>query len=61
VPPGDAEALASALVLLSARSAGEREAMGRAGRAFVAERCNAAVETRRLAELFSRAARRPRA
>lgn len=56
VPPGDAGALADALAELHARPAAERAAMGRAGRAFVAERCDARVETERLAALFERAA-----
>ena len=52
VPPGDAEALATALVALHQRPAAERAAMGRAGRAFVVERCNLRTETERLRSLF---------
>jgi colanic acid/amylovoran biosynthesis glycosyltransferase len=52
VPPGDDRALAQALAELHARPAEERAAMGVAGRAFVAERCNLATETSRLLWLF---------
>jgi colanic acid/amylovoran biosynthesis glycosyltransferase len=52
VPPADPEALAAALVELHSLSAQEREALGRAGRAFVEEHCNLATETARLRELF---------
>jgi glycosyltransferase involved in cell wall biosynthesis len=53
VPPGDPEALAEALAELRARPPAEREAMGRAGRAFVSERCNLRVETGKLLDLFA--------
>lgn len=52
VPPGDPHALAAALTELYGRPAEERAAMGRAGRAFVAEHCNLRTETARLRELF---------
>ena len=57
VPPGDAPALARALAELRARSAAERVEMGRAGRAFVGERCNLHTETARLLDLFELDAR----
>ncbi|MEX2194353.1 MAG: glycosyltransferase [Thermoleophilaceae bacterium] len=52
VPPGDPEALAAALIDLHGRPAQERAAMGKTGRAFVAERCNLRTETARLRALF---------
>ncbi|HWH43823.1 MAG TPA: glycosyltransferase [Thermoleophilaceae bacterium] len=52
VPPRDAEALAAALVDLYARPAAEREAMGRAGRAFIRQRCDIRAETARLHAMF---------
>lgn len=55
VPPRDAEALAGALVELAALPAGERVALGRAGRAFVQEHCNLRTETGKLLDLFARA------
>ena len=48
VPPGDSAALAVAIDELLALPAGERAAMGRAGRAHVAEHCDAAREAARL-------------
>jgi glycosyltransferase involved in cell wall biosynthesis len=53
VPPGDAAALAAALDELLSLPAGERAAMGRAGRAFVAEHCNVHTETVRLARMLT--------
>ena len=52
VPPGDPEALAAALRQLAALPAAERERMGRAGRAFVAEHCNLRTETAKLLALI---------
>jgi glycosyltransferase involved in cell wall biosynthesis len=49
VPPGDADALAAAIDELLALPASERAAMGRAGREFVAARCNVFGETAKLA------------
>jgi len=53
VPPGDPEALASAIEELLALDPERRAAMGRAGRAHVLERCNVERETARLAELIA--------
>lgn len=52
VPPGDPGALAAALGEVLALAAGERIAMGRAGRDFVARACNVHIETARLAALI---------
>jgi glycosyltransferase involved in cell wall biosynthesis len=52
VPPGDRVALAAALRSLAALPAAERERMGRAGRAFVAEHCNLRTETAKLLRLI---------
>lgn len=52
VPPGDHVALAGALGELLALSPEERAAMGRAGRDFVAEHANVAIETARLSSLL---------
>jgi glycosyltransferase involved in cell wall biosynthesis len=52
VPPGDSAALAGAIAELLALPAGERVAMGRAGRAFVLEHCDVRREAQRLAELI---------
>jgi colanic acid/amylovoran biosynthesis glycosyltransferase len=49
VPPGDAAALAAAIDELLSLPPAERAAMGRAGREFVAERCNVRTETAKLA------------
>ncbi|MFL5895130.1 MAG: glycosyltransferase, partial [Thermoleophilaceae bacterium] len=56
VPPRDPAALADALRGLLDRPAAERAAMGRAGRAFVAECCELDGETAKLAALIARAA-----
>jgi glycosyltransferase involved in cell wall biosynthesis len=53
VRPGDAAALAAALDELLSLPAGDRAAMGRAGRAFVAEHCDVRRESGRLAELIA--------
>lgn len=53
VAPRDAEALAEALIDLHERPVAEREALGRAGRAFVAEHCDLRTETERLHRLFA--------
>ncbi len=58
VPPGDAAALAIAIDELLALPAAERAAMGRAGRAHVAEHCDAAREAARLAGWIAEAERR---
>ena len=50
VPPGDQAVLAAALQEIVALPAAERAAMGRAGRAFVAEHANLRTETARLSE-----------
>jgi len=55
VPPHDPAALAAALTELLAKPPADREAMGRAGRAFVAEACNVDTETARLAGLIEAA------
>jgi colanic acid/amylovoran biosynthesis glycosyltransferase len=55
VPPGDAGALAAAIAELLELPAGERAAMGRAGRAFVLEHCDVGREAERLAGLIERA------
>jgi glycosyltransferase involved in cell wall biosynthesis len=55
VPPGDAGELASALDEVLSLPADERVAMGRAGRAFVAEHCDVRVETARLAAWMAEA------
>jgi colanic acid/amylovoran biosynthesis glycosyltransferase len=52
VPPGDVEALATALAELLALPPGTRAEMGEAGRAFVAEHRNLARQTERLLELI---------
>lgn len=51
VPPADPTALAAAIEELLALPAGERAAMGRRGREFVAERFSLAGQAQRLAEL----------
>ena len=56
VPPRDADALAAALDELLDLPPAERAAMGRAGRAWVAEHCDLASETARLARMFEEAA-----
>jgi glycosyltransferase involved in cell wall biosynthesis len=56
VPPGDAAALAAAIDELLSLPPEERAAMGRAGRAFVAEHCNVDRETERLARMIEGAA-----
>ena len=53
VPPGDPEALATALAELLAVTTEQRAAMGRAGRAFVEEHANVRTETRKLSELLA--------
>ena len=50
VPPGDPDALAGAIDQVLALPAGERTAMGRAGREFVAAHCNLNTETAKLAD-----------
>jgi glycosyltransferase involved in cell wall biosynthesis len=55
VPPHDPPALAAALTELLAKTPAERQAMGRAGRAFVGEACNVDTETARLAALIDAA------
>jgi glycosyltransferase involved in cell wall biosynthesis len=55
VPPGDAAALARGIDDLLALPAGERAAMGRAGRAFVAGHCNVNLQAERLANLIASA------
>jgi colanic acid/amylovoran biosynthesis glycosyltransferase len=57
VPPGDPEALAAAIDELLSLPPEDRAAMGRAGRAFVAEHCNAATEAARLAGWIAEAAK----
>ncbi len=52
VPPGDPAALAAALVELLDLDPSARAAMGRAGRAFVAEHANLHIETARLSDLL---------
>jgi glycosyltransferase involved in cell wall biosynthesis len=49
VAPGDPRALAEALDEVLSLPPGERAAMGRAGREFVAEHCNVRTETAKLA------------
>ncbi len=58
VPPGDDAALAAAIERMLARPVDERAAAGRAGRAFVLERFDAAEEAAKLAT-FARAGRVP--
>ena len=60
VPPGDPEALATALNELLALSPEIRAAMGAAGRAHVLEHCSLSGQAERLADLIatSRARRR---
>ncbi len=53
VAPGDAEALAAALVELYELPADERVRLGRAGRAFVQEHCNLRTETGKLLDLMA--------
>ncbi len=60
VPPGDPAALAAALTELLGLPAAERAAMGRAGRAFVAEHADVRQETARLSALLAAAAPYPR-
>lgn len=55
VPPGDPRALAAAIEELLSLPAAERAAMGRAGRAWVVERCNVMTETAKLARLIEAA------
>jgi glycosyltransferase involved in cell wall biosynthesis/GT2 family glycosyltransferase len=55
VPPRDPEALAAAIAELLALPPEERVAMGRAGRAFVLERCDVDRETARLGALIAAA------
>ena len=57
VPPADPEALAATIDELLALPNGERLAMGRAGREFVAQHCNVETETARLAEWIAEVAR----
>jgi glycosyltransferase involved in cell wall biosynthesis len=57
VPPADSDALAEALAELLSLPPEQRAEMGRAGRAFVAERANVHIETARLSELFESAGR----
>ncbi len=52
VPPGDEPALAAALAEIASLPAAERAAMGRAGRAFVAEHADVHTETARLSALL---------
>jgi colanic acid/amylovoran biosynthesis glycosyltransferase len=52
VPPGDEAALAAAIAELLELPAGERAAMGRAGREFVLEHCDVDREAERLAALI---------
>ena len=56
VPPRDPRALAAALSELLAKPPAERQAMGRAGRAFVGAACNVDSEAARLAALIDAAA-----
>jgi colanic acid/amylovoran biosynthesis glycosyltransferase len=53
VPPGDAAALAAAIAELLALTPEQRAAMGRAGRAFVAEHANVQIETEKLSRLLA--------
>lgn len=53
VAPRDAEGLAAALAELAELPAGERIRLGRAGRAFVEERCNLRTETSKLLHLMA--------
>jgi glycosyltransferase involved in cell wall biosynthesis len=55
VAPGDPLALAAALERMLGRPAGERAAMGRAGRAWVLEHADVHRETARLVELIAAA------
>jgi glycosyltransferase involved in cell wall biosynthesis len=55
VPPHNPAALADAIRELLAKSADERVAMGRAGRAFVSEHCNVDAEAAKLAALIDEA------
>jgi glycosyltransferase involved in cell wall biosynthesis len=55
VPPGDPRALADAIDELLALPAERRAEMGRAGRAFVVERCSVRGEAQRLAAMIATA------
>jgi glycosyltransferase involved in cell wall biosynthesis len=55
VPPGEPDRLAAAIEELLALAPERRAAMGRAGRAFVLERCDVRRETERLARLIEAA------
>ena len=61
VPPGDPAALAAALDEVLSLPVSERVAMGQAGRAFVAERCNVCTEAARLAAWMAEAVEQHRA
>ena len=61
VPPGDAAALAAALDEVLSLPVDDRLAMGRAGRAFVEDRCNVQVEAARLAGWIAEAVEAHRA
>ena len=54
MPPADPPALAQALAEVLGMPAGERVAMGRAGRAFVEAHCDQSRQAERLLELIER-------